>query len=69
MLKTRLHILMAEKRINQQELSNATGIGKNTISRYYNDSYEKINKKDIDILCNFFDCTPNDLFEVEIEKK
>lgn len=63
MIKTRLHILMAEKRINQQELSKVTGIGKNTISRYFNDTYEKINKKDIDVLCKFFKCTPNDIFE------
>lgn len=69
MVKTRLHILLAERRMTQKELADATGIGKNTINRYCNDTWVKINKEDIDILCKFFKCKITDLIEyVEDEK-
>lgn len=61
MIETRLHILMAEKRMNQKDLAEATGIGKNTISRYYNNTWTKINKEDISKLCEFFDCKIEDI--------
>jgi len=61
MVETRLHILLAEKRMNQKELAEATGIGRNTINRYCNDTWVKINREDIDILCKFFNCKINDL--------
>lgn len=63
MVKTRLHILLAERRLTQKELSELTGIGKNTINRYCNDTWVKINKEDIDVLCKFFKCKITDLIE------
>ncbi len=63
MIETKLHILLAEKRMTQKELSDATGIGKNTIGRYCNNTWCKINKEDIDILCNFFNCKIEDIIE------
>lgn len=62
MIETRLHILMAERRMTQKDLSEATGIGKNTISRYYNNTWTKINKDDISKLCEFFNCKIEDIF-------
>ena len=47
MIETRLHILLAEKRMTQKDLAEATGIGKNTINRYCNNTWSKINKEDI----------------------
>lgn len=65
MLKMKLHIKLAEKRMTQKELSEATGIGKNSISRYCNDTFEKIDKEHIAILCKFFNCKVSDLLEIE----
>lgn len=62
MIETRLHILLAERRMSQKDLSDATGIGKNTISRYYNNTWTKINKEDISKLCKFFNCKIEDIF-------
>lgn len=62
MIETRLHILLAERRMSQKDLCDATGIGKNTISRYYNNTWTKINKEDISKLCEFFNCKVEDIF-------
>ena len=67
MIETKLHILLAERRMTQKELSEATGIGKNTIGRYCNDTWSKINKDDIDILCKFFNCNIGDIIEYKKE--
>lgn len=61
MIEFKLHIRMAEKRINQLELSKATGIGKNSINRYYNNTCDKITKEHLDILCKYFDCELQDI--------
>ncbi len=63
MIEFKLHIKMAEKRINQLELSKATGIGKNSINRYYNNTCDKITKEHLDILCKYFDCELQDIIE------
>lgn len=62
MIETRLHILLAEKRMTQKDLSEAIGIGRNTISRYYNNTWTQINKDDISKLCAFFNCKVEDIF-------
>lgn len=63
MVRMKLHIKMAEKRITQKELSKITGIRQATISAYCNDSFMMIPKDHIDILCNFFNCKIEDLIE------
>lgn len=68
MIEFKLHILMAQKRINQLELAKATGIGKNSINRYYNNTCDKITKEHLDILCKFFDCKLSDLIEYTSDK-
>lgn len=63
MIDMKLHIKLAEKRMTQKELSEATGIGKNSISRYCNGTFEKIDKQHLDTLCKFFNCDLSDLIE------
>ena len=63
MIKCKLRILMAIKEVNQKELSEATGIRPNTISGYVNNTYTTINKDHLEILCNFFECSVEDIFE------
>jgi len=63
MVRMKLHILLAERRLTQQELSYATGIRQSTISNYCNDSYKHLVKEHLNILCNFFNCSVSELIE------
>ena len=67
-MKLDLRTLMFYKKVNQTKISKDTGISAATISRYYNKTYNKINKGDIDKLCNYFECSVDDLIKIE-EKK
>ena len=61
MVEMRLHMLIAEKRITQKELSDITGIRQPTISAYCNETYKHIVKEHIDIFCKYFECELTDL--------
>lgn len=57
--------LLKEYGLTQKDLADCTGINKNTVSKYCNGTFENINKMHIDLLCKFFDCNVNELFEVD----
>lgn len=61
MIKMKLHIKLAENKMNQKELSEATGISKNTIGSYCNESNKHIVKEHLDIFCKLFKCSVEDL--------
>lgn len=63
MIKMRLHILLAEKRITQSELAKITKIRQPTISNYCSDKAISIKLEHINKICNALDCQPCDLFE------
>lgn len=63
MIKLKLHIKLAENRLTQTEFSKLTGIRQPAISAYCNDTFKMISKEHLDKMCNFFNCTPNDLIE------
>lgn len=63
MLKFKLHILMAEKRMTQKELSSITGIHPSIINKYYNETIIRIPKEHIEIFCKVFNCQVQDLIE------
>lgn len=65
MSKLNIDKLLKQHGRTQKELAESTGINKNTVSKYCNDTFENINKTHIDLLCKFFNCTPNDLFEID----
>lgn len=62
-IKMKLHIKMAENRMNQKDLSIATGIRPNSISAYCNDTYKQIPKEHLDIFCKVLNCKIEDLIE------
>ena len=64
-MKNKLRILMAEKHLNITELSEITGISRNTISNIYNEKTTRIDLKTVTVLCGYFKCTPNDLIVIE----
>lgn len=63
MIKMNLRVLLAKKEITAKELSEITGIGKNTLSAYVNNTNKHIVKDHLNILCKFFNCELNDLIE------
>lgn len=63
MIITKLHIRMAENRMNQQELAKVTGIRQPTISAYCRDKYLMINRDHLDIFCKLFKCKLEDIIE------
>lgn len=69
MVQMKLHMLLAEHRYSQRELSRETGIRQATISAYCNNTAKHIVIDHIDILCNFFNCDLHDLIEFKSNKK
>lgn len=63
MIKMKLHLLMAQHRMSQKEVSEKTGIHAPTINKYYNDKAMSINIDHITKLCKLFNCTVGDLIE------
>ncbi|WP_195970424.1 helix-turn-helix domain-containing protein [Clostridium thermobutyricum] len=63
MVKCKIHLLMAEHRMTQKELSALTGIRPNTISGYYNDTFKLIDRNHLDKFCEVFNCKIEDLIE------
>ena len=63
MIKTKLHIKLAEYRMTQKELSERTGIRQPSISAYCNDTYKMISKEHLDMFCKIFNCKIEDIIE------
>jgi len=62
MIKNRLSILMAEHDIKTMlELSEKTGLDKNTISNWYNQKVTRFSSETLEVLCNYFGCQVEDL--------
>lgn len=65
MVKMNMKVLMAIKEVTQRKLSEDTGIGPNTINRYTNNTFTRIDREHIEILCNYFNCAIEDLIKLE----
>ena len=63
MINMKLHIKLAENKMTQKELSEVTGISKNTIGSYCNESNKHIVKEHLDIFCKLFKCKVEDIVE------
>jgi len=60
---------MAENDIRTMiELSNKTGLDKNTISNWYNQKITRFSAETLEVLCEFFDCQVGDILVYEKEK-
>ena len=68
MIQCRLRELMAVKggqerrRITYDDVFEATGIAKSTLSRLANDRSDRVAMATMERLCAYFDCQPGDLF-------
>ena len=64
-----LSTLMGMKRYSIQDVHSQTGLSRNTISNLYNDKASRIDYKTVEKLCNLFECTPNDLFDIKTKDR
>lgn len=62
MIKCNLAVLMAERGINISELSERTGLSRNTLSALQNNSGKGIQFDTMDAICKLLDVLPGDLF-------
>ncbi len=69
MIITKLHMLLAEKRINRTELSKKAGISLNTLKPIFDDTLTGLHIKTLDRICKALDVQPGDIFQYLPEKK
>ncbi len=65
MIKSKLPVLMANKRINISELSKETGISRNALSNLYNEKGKGVNFNTLDLLCKYFKCETSDILKFQ----
>jgi putative transcriptional regulator len=55
---------MGEKRVRIIDVSRATGISRNMLSKLYYDRAQRVDLDDIAKLCDYLECSVADLFEI-----
>ncbi|AOH54455.1 hypothetical protein ABE28_008830 [Peribacillus muralis] len=66
-VKNNLRVLMAKKGVNIQDVSDATGLSRKSISKLYNETSIQITFDVIARLCTYFNCEVDDLLTLEKE--
>lgn len=69
MLIFKLRIQMAIHKMNISDLSEKTGIRRQTISNYYNETYKHIVKEHLEAFIKVFNCNITDLLEWKDDEK
>jgi putative transcriptional regulator len=64
-VKNNLRVLMAKKGVNIQDVSDATGLSRKSISKLYNETSVQITFDVIARLCVYFNCGLDDLLTLE----
>lgn len=59
---------MAENKVNIQDVSDATGITRKTISKIYHEISTQVRFDVLEKLCLYFDCEIGDLFYLQKEE-
>jgi len=54
---------MGERKLKISDLSRDTGINRGTVTRLYYETAERVEIEVINSLCQYFDCSVNDIFE------
>ena len=63
-LHIRLEELLAERGLSKKKVCSALDIERTNFNRYYRDEFQRIDANLILKLCEYFDCTVGDLFEI-----
>lgn len=64
MIKCHLSTLMGKNKLTITDLSEKTGLHRNTISGLYHEKVSRIDFETLEKLCRFFDCQICDLLEL-----
>lgn len=67
-MRCRLRVLMAEKEITQTQLRESLGLGSHTISKLYNNRFDRVDRETIEKLCDYFGIEVGDLFVLKDEE-
>ena len=66
MIKSKLHILMGERKIKSiLQLHQETKITRKSLSNLYNDKFKAVDVETLIKLCRYFQCNVGDLLEFE----
>lgn len=57
--------MMAKKKMNIQDVSNATGLSRKSISKLYHDVSTQITFDVLERLCDLFECEPGELLYID----
>lgn len=68
MIESKLSVLMGEKRLKVIDLARELGIKRNAIDLLYKDESKRVDLDLLDALCEYFDCTPNDILKYSKDK-
>ncbi len=69
MITNKLSEIAGRKRIKMSEIARMTDIGYSTIQRLYNNQVSRIEFDVLNKLCNYLECTPNDILEFTPDKE
>ncbi|HXG02287.1 MAG TPA: helix-turn-helix transcriptional regulator [Candidatus Binatia bacterium] len=62
-VRSRLSVLMGERRVRIIDVARATGISRNMLAKLYYDRARRIDLDDLAALCAYFGCGVGDLLE------
>ncbi len=65
-VRSRLSVLMGERRVRIIDVARATGISRNMLAKLYYDRARRIDLDDLATLCVYFGCGVGDLLEVVV---
>ncbi|MCR1833097.1 helix-turn-helix transcriptional regulator [Oceanobacillus caeni] len=68
-VKNNLRLLMAQHKMNIQDVSDRTGLSRKSISKLYHEISTQITFDVIEKLCNLFECEIGDLLYLDNETK
>lgn len=66
-MKCRLRVLMAEREMTQGQLREALGLGTHTVSKLYNNRFDRVDRETIEKLCDYFEVEIGELFVLKDE--
>jgi len=69
MIKCHLSRLMGERKLKLVDVARETGLHRNTITLLYDESASRVDLDAINKLCNFFNCSIEQLFEYIPDEK
>ncbi|WP_339033030.1 helix-turn-helix transcriptional regulator [Fusobacterium animalis] len=69
MIKFKIHIKMAEKRLSQKAVSQYVGITPTVMGKYFHGTITRINPEHLNKLCELLECNIQDLIEYIPDKE